>query len=127
MDLHAPGAELIKRQLSGSMRRKLRSKQRKLMELPNYRYFRASTPGEVDGFLDEFFRLKSAHLGALGLKNAFDQPGVKPFVREACHRGLADDAAERRVRHPVHPAGRRIPDHDRGRGRATLSPGAVHA
>jgi CelD/BcsL family acetyltransferase involved in cellulose biosynthesis len=90
MDLQAPGAELIKQQLSGSMRRKLRSKQRKLMELPNYRYFRASTPGEVDGFLDEFFRLKSAHLGALGLKNAFDQPGVKPFVREACHRGLAD-------------------------------------
>ena len=64
------------------------------MELPNYRYFRASTPGEVDGFLDEFFRLKSAHLGALGLKNAFDQPGVKPFVREACHRGDSEGPAE---------------------------------
>jgi CelD/BcsL family acetyltransferase involved in cellulose biosynthesis len=90
MDLRAPGAELIDQQLSGTMRRKLRSKQRKLMELPNYRYFRVSSPDEVDGFLDEFFRLKSAHLGALGLKNAFDRPGVKPFVREACHRGLAD-------------------------------------
>jgi CelD/BcsL family acetyltransferase involved in cellulose biosynthesis len=91
MDLHAPGAELIKQQLSGSMRRKLRNKQRKLMELPNYRYFRASTPDEVDGYLDEFFKLKSAHLSTLGLRNAFDQPGVEPFVREACHRGLADD------------------------------------
>src|SRR6266851_4404543 len=47
MDLHAPGRELINQQLSGSMRRKLRGKQRRLMELPNYRYFRASAPGEV--------------------------------------------------------------------------------
>jgi CelD/BcsL family acetyltransferase involved in cellulose biosynthesis len=90
MDLQAPGAEMIKQQLSGTTRKKLRNKQRKLMELPGYRYFRASAPGEVDAYLDEFFKLKSAHLDALGLRNAFDQPGVKPFVREACHRGLAD-------------------------------------
>jgi CelD/BcsL family acetyltransferase involved in cellulose biosynthesis len=90
MDLHAPGTELINQQLSGSMRRKLRGKQRKLMELPNYRYFRASATGEVDGFLDEFFKLKSMHFSALGLKNVFEQPGVEPFVREACHRGLAN-------------------------------------
>jgi CelD/BcsL family acetyltransferase involved in cellulose biosynthesis len=90
MDLHAPGSELINQQLSGNMRRKLRGKQRKLMALPNYRYFRASAPGEVDGFLDEFFKLKSMHFGALGLRNVFEQPGVEPFVREACQHGLAD-------------------------------------
>ena len=90
MDLSAPGTELINQHLSGSMRRKLRGKQRRLMELPNYRYFRASAPGEVDGFLNEFFKLKSMHFSALGLKNVFEQPGVEPLVREACHRGLAN-------------------------------------
>jgi CelD/BcsL family acetyltransferase involved in cellulose biosynthesis len=90
MDLHAPGAELISRQLSGTMRRKLRSKQRKLMELPDYRYFKASSPAEVDKLLNEFFQLKSVHLRALGLRNVFEQPGVEAFVREACHRGLGD-------------------------------------
>jgi CelD/BcsL family acetyltransferase involved in cellulose biosynthesis len=90
MDLHAPGAELIKQQLSGTMRRKLRSKQRKLMELPDYRYFKASSPAEVDKLLNEFFQLKSVHLRALGLRNVFEQPGVESFVREACHRGLTD-------------------------------------
>jgi CelD/BcsL family acetyltransferase involved in cellulose biosynthesis len=90
MDLSAPGTELINQHLSGSMRRKLRGKQRRLMELPNYRYFRASALGEVDGFLNEFFKLKSMHFSALGLKNVFEQPGVEPFVREACHRGLAN-------------------------------------
>ena len=90
MDLSAPGTELIHQHLSGNMRRKLRGKQRRLMELPNYRYFKASAPDEVDGFLDEFFKLKSMHFSALGLKNVFEQPGVGPFVREACHRGLAN-------------------------------------
>jgi D-aspartate ligase len=90
MDLSASGNKLIYQHLSGSMRRKLRGKQRRLMELPDYRYFRASAPGEVDGFLNEFFKLKSMHFSALGLKNVFEQPGVEPFVREACHRDLAN-------------------------------------
>jgi CelD/BcsL family acetyltransferase involved in cellulose biosynthesis len=90
MDLRAPGAELIKQHLSGAARRKLRSKQRKLMELPDYRYFKASSPAEVDKLLNEFFQLKSVHLRALGLRNVFEQPGVESFVREACHQGLTE-------------------------------------
>jgi len=74
--------------LSRSMRKQLRSKERKLAELPGFRYFRATTPAEVDRLLTWFFAIKAVHLKAHGLANTFADPGIEDFVRDLCHRGL---------------------------------------
>jgi len=79
----------VDQQVSRSMRKQLRSKNRKLAELPGYRYFQATTPGEVGRLLDWFFRVKAMHLAAQGLTNAFAEPGIEDFVRDICHLGLA--------------------------------------
>ena len=83
-----PGKEVIESELSGSMRSRLRNKERKLAKLSSYRYLRAATAAEVDWCLDAFFAQKAAKLAALGLDNVFAHPGVEAFVRAACHEGL---------------------------------------
>ena len=71
------------------MRKKLRSKSRRLAELPGYRYFRATTCQEVERLLAWFFRVKAMHLAAQGAANAFAEPGVEDFVRDIYNPGLA--------------------------------------
>ncbi len=75
--------------ISRGMRRRLRKKEAHLAKLPGYRYLRASTPGEVDRCLDAFFVQKAESLSARGFRNVFDCPGIKSFIRAACHEGLA--------------------------------------
>ena len=72
------------------MRSRLRSKERKLEKLADYRYIRAASTEDIDRLLDSFFALKASHMAAQGLGNVFDEPGVAGFLREACHCKLAD-------------------------------------
>ncbi len=83
--LHGTGAQIIDEQLSSAMRGRLRTKERKLQKLAGYRYFTAEA-AEVDRLLDAFFPLKSAHMAAQGIANAFAQPGVEAFVRDLCRQ-----------------------------------------
>jgi CelD/BcsL family acetyltransferase involved in cellulose biosynthesis len=71
--------------LSPSMRSRLRGKERKLKNLPGYRYVQATSADEIDRLLASFFTLKSAHMAAQGLGNVFAEPGVAEFLRTACH------------------------------------------
>jgi CelD/BcsL family acetyltransferase involved in cellulose biosynthesis len=84
------GEEQIGKTLSPAMRGRLRTKERKLQKLSDYRYHRATTAPEVDRLLDAFFPLKSAHMKAQALPNIFADPCHEAFLREACHHGLAD-------------------------------------
>jgi CelD/BcsL family acetyltransferase involved in cellulose biosynthesis len=75
--------------LSRTMRQRLRTKERKLQNLPGYRYLQA-TDEDVDRLLDSFFALKSSHMAAQGLGNVFAEPGVAEFLREACRHKLGN-------------------------------------
>jgi CelD/BcsL family acetyltransferase involved in cellulose biosynthesis len=86
---HASG-DAIGRALSPSMRARLRGKERKLQQLPGYRYVQPTSDGEIDRLLESFFALKSAHMAAQGLGNVFAEPGVTAFLRHACHATLPD-------------------------------------
>ncbi len=85
-----PTDEVIEQVLSSSMRARLRTKERKLQKLPGYRYVQAATDADIDRLLDAFFALKATHMAAHGLTNVFTEPGVAAFLREACHKKLAD-------------------------------------
>jgi len=85
-----PLDNVIERLLSPSMRSRLRAKGRKLQKLAGYHYIQAATAADVDRLLDAFFTLKAAHMAAQGLTNVFAEPGVAEFLREACHRTLAN-------------------------------------
>jgi CelD/BcsL family acetyltransferase involved in cellulose biosynthesis len=88
LSLGASGEEIVKLQISATMRGRLRTKERKLASLSGYRHGRVTAPAHVDRCLDAFFVQKSARLAALGVKNVFDEPGVEAFLRAACHHGL---------------------------------------
>ena len=85
-----PPNNTIESVLTSSMRARLRSKERKLQKLPGYRYVQPATAADIDRLLDAFFVLKATHMAAQGLTNVFAEPGVAEFLREACHRKLAD-------------------------------------
>jgi CelD/BcsL family acetyltransferase involved in cellulose biosynthesis len=76
--------------VSPAMRSRLRIKERKLKKLPGYRYLQATSAADIDRLLDAFFALKAVHMRSQGLTNAFAQPGVAEFVRQASHTRLAD-------------------------------------
>jgi CelD/BcsL family acetyltransferase involved in cellulose biosynthesis len=82
--------EVVERVMSGATRSRLRGKERKLQNLPGYRYVQASAPAEVDRMLDRFFELKIAHMAAQGLPNVFADADVQRFLRESCHAGLSE-------------------------------------
>lgn len=90
LPLGLTGPQIIEREISTSMRGRLRNKERKLAKLPGYRYLRASTPAEVSFQLDSFFAQKASKLEALGIDNVFAQAGVEDFVRAACLEGLSE-------------------------------------
>ena len=89
LSMNGPGQDILATQLSGSMRSRLRNKERKLERLDGYRYVRATTPEEVERFLDSFFQQKAAKLKAIGVPNVFAEPGIEAFLRASCHCGLA--------------------------------------
>jgi CelD/BcsL family acetyltransferase involved in cellulose biosynthesis len=82
------GPEIIEREISGTMRSRLRNKERKLARLNGYRYLRATTVADVSRQLAAFFAQKQAKLHSLGIENVFGQPGVEDFIRAACLDGL---------------------------------------
>jgi CelD/BcsL family acetyltransferase involved in cellulose biosynthesis len=84
------GGDAIGRALSPSMRARLRTKERKLQQLPGYRYVQPTSAAEIDRLLESFFALKSAHMAAHGLANVFAEAGVAAFLRRACHVPLPD-------------------------------------
>jgi CelD/BcsL family acetyltransferase involved in cellulose biosynthesis len=78
-----PGA-LPKERISGSFRRRLNGKERKLQTLPGYRYCVAATDADITRLLDAFFRIKPMRMAAQKLPDVFADPGVEGFIREAC-------------------------------------------
>jgi CelD/BcsL family acetyltransferase involved in cellulose biosynthesis len=84
-----PGAPPTAR-ISGSFRRRLKSKERKLETLPGYRYKIASTEADITRLLDAFFRVKPVRMAAQKLPDVFADPGVEGFIRDACAATLSD-------------------------------------
>ncbi len=82
------GDEVLRACLSSSMRGRLRTKERKLQELPGYRYMIAATAGDSMRYLDAFLAQKAAQLAAQGISNIFDDDQVVAFLRAACVHGL---------------------------------------
>lgn len=89
MRLGLPGSQIIAREVSSSMRSRLRNRERKLAKLPGYRYLAAAGAEDIDRLLAAFFAQKTSKLTALGLENVFAQPGVEAFIRAACRSGFA--------------------------------------
>lgn len=75
--------------ISLSMRRRLKSKERKLQALPGYRYHVAADDADINRLLDAFFKIKPLRMAEQKLPNVFAEPGVESFIREACLRRLA--------------------------------------
>jgi CelD/BcsL family acetyltransferase involved in cellulose biosynthesis len=75
--------------ISGSFRKRLRSKERKLQALPGYRYLVADSDAEITRLLDWFLRTKPVRMAEQKLPNVFADPGVEDFVRSACLTKLA--------------------------------------
>jgi CelD/BcsL family acetyltransferase involved in cellulose biosynthesis len=83
------GEQVIKSRLKPALRGLLKSKEKKLAKLADYRYFRAATTDEAERLLAAFLAQKATHLKAQGLGNAFAAPGVVEFLRAACIDALA--------------------------------------
>lgn len=88
LTLGQSGEEVLKQQVSANLRGKLRNRERKLAAYPDYRFFIASTPEEVDRCLAAFFRQKGSQFAAEGIENVFAEPGAEDFFRKACLSGL---------------------------------------
>jgi CelD/BcsL family acetyltransferase involved in cellulose biosynthesis len=76
--------------ISSSLRKRLKSKDKKLQALAGYRYHVARSDAEVKRLLDWFFRIKPKRMAEQKLPNVFADPGVEDFVRDACLSTLAD-------------------------------------
>jgi CelD/BcsL family acetyltransferase involved in cellulose biosynthesis len=76
--------------VSHSLRRRLKSKERKLQGLPGYRYRVATTDADIGRLLDAFFRIKPQRMAEQNLPNVFAEPGVEDFIRNACTTRLSN-------------------------------------
>ena len=74
--------------ISNSFRRRLKGKERKLQQLPGYRYHVANSEADITRLLDWFFRIKPLRMAEQKLPDVFAEPGVEEFVRSACTRPL---------------------------------------
>lgn len=81
--LMTPGGAPATR-VSNSLRRRLKSKERKLQALPGYRYHVAEADADVTRLLDWFFRIKPLRMAEQKLPNVFAETGVEDFIRSAC-------------------------------------------
>lgn len=70
--------------ISNSLRRRLKTKERKLDRLGGYRYHVPDTEAEIGRLLDWFFQTKPKRMAEQKLPNVFAEPGVETFVRRAC-------------------------------------------
>jgi CelD/BcsL family acetyltransferase involved in cellulose biosynthesis len=70
--------------ISNSLRRRLKSKEKKLQALAGYRYHLATTDADVSRLLDWFFCVKPTRMAEQRLPNVFAEPGVEHFIRSAC-------------------------------------------
>jgi CelD/BcsL family acetyltransferase involved in cellulose biosynthesis len=84
----APGEPPTAR-ISSSLRRRFKSKERKLQTLPGYRYGVATTDAEIKRLLDWFFHIKPLRMAEQKLPNVFAEPGVEDFIRDACRTSRA--------------------------------------
>jgi CelD/BcsL family acetyltransferase involved in cellulose biosynthesis len=75
--------KLFHETLSADRRKKLRAKERKLMELGHITYSEAKAPNEVDQALTAFFVQKRDRFSQLGIADPFAEPCVKAFLRTA--------------------------------------------
>ncbi len=80
--------------ISNSLRRRLKSKERKLDALPGYRYHVATSDADIKRLLDAFFRIKPQRMAEQNLPNVFADPGVEDFICEACMTPLAGGGRE---------------------------------
>jgi CelD/BcsL family acetyltransferase involved in cellulose biosynthesis len=87
----APGCKPEER-VSGSTRRRLRNKERKLQSLPGYRYFVAETDADINRLLDAFFIIKPQRMALSRLPDVFSDEATKKFVRNACLAKLPNGA-----------------------------------
>ncbi|MGZ5835698.1 MAG: GNAT family N-acetyltransferase [Xanthobacteraceae bacterium] len=83
------GDEALKNCLTGTMRGRLRTKERKLQKLAGYRFFRAETEPDTDRVFDAFLKQKAEHFSGAGVANVFDDADVIAFLRSAYRRDLA--------------------------------------
>jgi CelD/BcsL family acetyltransferase involved in cellulose biosynthesis len=83
-----PGTPVTAR-VSHSLRQRLKTKERKLMALPGYRYHVATSDAEIQRLLDAFFRIKPQRMAEQKLPNVFAEPGVESFIRDACMASLS--------------------------------------
>lgn len=82
--------EVTARVFTSNRRKRLRYRERKLDQIPGYRYVRASNAAEIERYLQAFFIQKASRLAHQGIKNVFAAPGVESFVRDLCLKGLDD-------------------------------------
>lgn len=82
--LHFDSVSDSKLLVSNSLRRRLKTKERKLQSLPGYQYIVAREPGEIKKLIDAFFVIKPLRMAEQKLPNVFAETGVEAFVRESC-------------------------------------------
>jgi CelD/BcsL family acetyltransferase involved in cellulose biosynthesis len=75
--------------ISHSLRRRLKTKEKKLAALPGYRYQVATGDADIERLLDAFFRIKPLRMAEQNLPNVFAEPGVEDFIRDACMTKLS--------------------------------------
>ncbi|CAN7561297.1 GNAT family N-acetyltransferase [Bradyrhizobium sp. LjRoot220] len=75
--------------VSKSFRQRLKGKERKLLALPGYRYYVATSDADVTRLLDWFFRIKPQRMAEQKLPDVFAEPGIEDFIRGACAAPVA--------------------------------------
>ncbi|GLS42490.1 GNAT family N-acetyltransferase [Methylobacterium brachythecii] len=91
-----PDAEAtVKRAFSGDARKKLRAKERKLVEaLGPIDYVQASTPESIAAILDAFYEQKRTRFAAMGIANPYADDDVRRFIVAATAPGVPHPAIE---------------------------------
>ena len=84
----APGA-VPAALIGNSLRRRLKSKERKLQTLSGYRYHVATSDADIKRLLDWFFSIKPLRMAEQKLPNVFAESEVEDFIRGACMTELA--------------------------------------
>jgi CelD/BcsL family acetyltransferase involved in cellulose biosynthesis len=78
---------------SGTFRRKLNGKERKLQAMPGYRYLVARNAADGKRLLDAFFAIKPLRMAEQKIRNVFADPGAEEFIRRASLDGIDEGKA----------------------------------
>lgn len=91
MTFDADPEATVRRVFSADARKKLRNKERRLVETVGpVEHRRAATAAEVDAILASFYALKAARFAAMGIADPFAGAAARDFFRHACLDGLAE-------------------------------------